>query len=76
VAGRSEGLEICKVNDLINQPSQQTGLPEDEAKSFVDVVIKYLEAKVPGPVASQIDQALNKEGTSLADRVSSALGRK
>jgi len=50
------------MDELVNQVVQRTGIPQDKARMAVDVVLDFLKAKVPGPVAGQIDSALSGGG--------------
>lgn len=46
------------MDELVNQVSQRTGLPLDQARQAVDAVLGFLKDKLPGPIASQIDGLL------------------
>jgi hypothetical protein len=46
------------MDELVNQVSQRTGLPPDQARQAVDAVLGFLKDKLPGPIASQIDGLL------------------
>jgi hypothetical protein len=50
------------MQQLINQVTQRTGIPEDKARAAVDTVVGYLKEHLPGPVASQLDGAISGEG--------------
>ncbi|HEX6320564.1 MAG TPA: hypothetical protein VFZ84_17035 [Burkholderiales bacterium] len=41
------------MQQLIDQVTQRTGIPEDKARTAVDTVVGYLKEHLPGPVASQ-----------------------
>ncbi len=60
------------MDELVNQVSQKTGLPKDQAQAAAQAVIDYLKAKLPPPVASQIDGVL-KGGGGMPD-LSKGLG--
>jgi hypothetical protein len=66
------------MQQLINQVTQRTGIPEDKARAAVDTVVGYLKQHLPGPVASQLDNAVSGQagqGTgSLADKAKGMLG--
>lgn len=51
------------MDELIKLVSQKTGLSEDRARTAVETVINYLKAKLPGPVAAQIDTILASSGS-------------
>lgn len=65
------------MSDLINEVTQKTGLPQEKAEAFVDIVVKYIENKLPSSVAGQVDNALHdREGSGLKDKLASVLGKK
>ena len=43
------------MQQLIDQVTQRTGIPEDKARTAVDTVVGYLKEHLPGPIASQLD---------------------
>ena len=47
------------MQQLIDQVTQRTGIPEDKARAAVDTVVGYLKQHLPGPVASQLDGAVS-----------------
>lgn len=49
---------------LIEQISQRAGIPPEKAQAAADTVISYLKEHLPGPVASQVDNALSGEESS------------
>lgn len=57
------------MDELIGQVAQRTGLAPDKARTAVDTVVGYLKTKLPGPVASQLDNAVSGQpaGTGAAD---------
>ncbi len=59
------------MEELINLVTQKTGISKDQAKQAVDTVIKFLKDKLPGPVGSQIENALS--GAPVQD-ISKKLG--
>lgn len=52
------------VDELVNQVVQKTGISQDQATQAVQTVIGYLKNKLPGPVASQLDNVLGGQGQS------------
>lgn len=52
------------MDELIKQVSQKTGLSQDQAKQATQVVLDYLMAKLPAPVAGQIKTVLSGGGVS------------
>ena len=55
------------MNDLIDLVAQKAGVSPEQAKAAVDTVVGYLKDKLPGPVADQLDGAL--DGRSLGDAI-------
>jgi uncharacterized protein (DUF2267 family) len=49
------------MQQLIQQVAQRTGVSEDKAQAAVDTVVGYLKDHLPGPVASQLDNAMSGE---------------
>jgi hypothetical protein len=44
------------MNEIIHLVAQKTGLSEEKAQQATEVVINYLKDKLPGPLASQLNQ--------------------
>lgn len=63
------------MNELVQQVCQRTGLSEDKAQQAVQTVIGYLKEKLPGPIAGQIDSAL-QGGGGISGTLGSVLGKK
>ncbi len=49
------------MDELVKAVAEQTGLPEAQAKKAAEAVIGFLKEKLPAPLASQIDGALENE---------------
>lgn len=62
------------MQQLINQVTQRTGIPEDKARQAVDTVVGYLKEHLPGPVASQLDGAISGEGSGMAEKAKGMFG--
>ncbi len=60
------------MEDIIRIVSEKTGLPAEKAKAAADSVITYLKDKLPGPVASQIDNII-KGGRTGSEGLSSGM---
>ena len=56
------------MNEIIQRLMEKTGLPEDKASAAVDAVLGFLKEKLPGPIASQIDNLL-AGGAGLGDKL-------
>ncbi|HEU5348651.1 MAG TPA: hypothetical protein VFU63_08570 [Ktedonobacterales bacterium] len=64
------------MDELINQVVQKAGISQDQAHKAVDTVVGFLKDRLPGPIASQLDSVLGKQGGSsdIASRADQALG--
>jgi len=47
------------MQQLIQQVAQRTGISEDKARAAVDTVVGYLKERLPGPMRSQLDNAVS-----------------
>ena len=52
------------MDELIAQVSQRTGLPPEQARTAALAVLEHLRGRLPGPLASHLDQFLGGSGTS------------
>ena len=59
------------MEELVALVSKKTGLPKEQAKMAVTVVVDFLKKKLPAPIASQIDAVLGGKG--VAGAVANAL---
>jgi nucleoid DNA-binding protein len=61
------------MNEIVHLVAQKTGLSEEKAQQATEVVINYLKDKLPGPLASQLNQftgsAASTEGGGVLDRI-------
>lgn len=63
------------MDELVKLVSERTGLSEEKSKVAVEVVLDYLKAKLPAPVAGQIDNLLGGGGTATGlDDLTAGLG--
>ena len=44
------------MKELIDQIVSKVGISPDQAKGSVSTVLEFLKGKLPGPIASQLDQ--------------------
>ena len=61
------------VDELLAVVTAKTGLPADKAKGAVEAVLEYLKEKLPGPLASQLDQVLETNAGAIGDAVGDAV---
>jgi hypothetical protein len=52
------------LDELIKLAVKKTGLSEAVPKQIIEVVVDFLKYKLPGPLAIQIDGALESGGLS------------
>ncbi|MDX1522191.1 MAG: hypothetical protein R3264_11225 [Anaerolineae bacterium] len=63
------------MDELIKLVSVRTGLSKEKSKLAVEIVLDYLKAKLPAPVAGQIDSYLAGGGTATGlDDMAAGLG--
>jgi len=64
------------MDELVNQIAERAGIPHDKALIAAQVVVGFLKDRLPGPIASQIDNALGGQsnGGGIADQAQQALG--
>lgn len=62
------------MDELVKMVAQKVGIPEDKARSAVDIVINQLKTKLPDPLAGQIDNALSGSGRSGGAGLGGGLG--
>ena len=53
------------MDELVQLVSEKTGLSEELSRQAVEVVMEYLKAKLPPPIAERLDDLL--EGADLTD---------
>ncbi len=55
------------MDELTKLVSEKTGLPPEQARQAVQVVLDYLSARLPAPMASQLQAVLGGGGADLGD---------
>ena len=68
---------------LIERLTQRVGIPQDKAQQAIDTVVGYLKEHLPGPLGSQLDNAMSGEESegagpakAAAKNIGSAFGKK
>lgn len=51
------------MEELVKLVSQKAGIPEETAKTAVETVMGFIKERLPGPIAQQVEAALNDKGT-------------
>ena len=51
------------MDEIVQQVAQRAGIPEDKARTAVQVVLSQLEKRLPPPIASQLSAHLSGSGT-------------
>ena len=54
------------MKELINVIVQKTGISEENAQKAVQVMLGFLNAKLPAPVAAQLDSFLSARTTVVS----------
>jgi hypothetical protein len=54
------------MNELVQLIQQKTGLSQDQAQQVVNTVVGFLKAKLPGPLASGLDDVLGSSASGAA----------
>jgi len=66
------------MDELIKQVTAKAGISEDQARTAVSTVLDFVKARLPAPIASQIENAMGGEGGgiggTLGDMASKAGG--
>jgi hypothetical protein len=65
------------MNELVQRVVQKTGIPEDTAQQAIDAVLGFLKERLPGPVATELENVINGEGggsSGLGSAAKSMLG--
>lgn len=62
------------MEELIKRVSERTGMPEDKAKTAIETVVGFLKERLPGPIASHVDSALESAGGTIVDKASDLIG--
>jgi uncharacterized protein (DUF2267 family) len=64
------------MEELVKQVTSKAGISEEQARSAVTTVVGFLKDKLPAPIASQIENALQGQGAagSLGDLAAKAGG--
>lgn len=65
------------MDELVKLVSKKAGIPEAQAKTAVETVVKFLKEKLPQPLAGQIDTLLaGGKIEGLAKGLGDLLGKK
>jgi uncharacterized protein (DUF2267 family) len=64
------------MDELVKMVAKETSLPEAQARQAAEAVLKFLKEKLPAPLAGQLDNFLENEGTADAaqDMLKKGLG--
>ena len=57
------------MKELINAIVQKTGISEENAQKALEVALGFLKAKLPAPVAAQVDSFLSARTTTVVNPV-------
>lgn len=66
------------MNELVQMVAQKTGISQDKAQQAVEVILSHLKSRLPGPMASHLDQLTgggnSSSNNSLESEAVSKLG--
>ena len=66
------------MDEIVKMIQQRTGIEAGQARTAADTVVGFLKDRLPAPIASQIEDALDGggegQGDSPMDRVGSMFG--
>jgi uncharacterized protein (DUF2267 family) len=65
------------MNELVQRVVQQAGIPEDTAQQAINAVLGFLKERLPGPVATELENVMNGEGggqSGLGEAAKSVFG--
>lgn len=54
------------MDELVKQVAQKTGIGEDQARQAAETVLAFLKAKLPAPIAGQIEGYLQGSGEGIS----------
>jgi len=54
------------MDELISKITEKTGLQPEQAKGAADAVLEFLKARLPAPIASNLDSIVSGGATSDA----------
>jgi ribosomal protein L7/L12 len=67
-------MEETVMEELIKRVSERTGMPEDKAKTAIETVVGFRKERLPAPIASHVDSALEHAGGTVVDKASDLIG--
>ena len=62
------------MDELIKLAVKKTGVSEEIAKQIIEIVVDFIKDRLPGPLTSQVDGAL--EGGGLSNALGGLLDKK
>lgn len=65
--GSAERMCVEAMDELVRQVAQKVGISEDQARVAVEMVVNFLKAKLPAPLAAHVDTALGAAAPALAN---------
>ncbi|MCB8925490.1 MAG: DUF2267 domain-containing protein [Ardenticatenaceae bacterium] len=66
------------MDELVKMVSERTGLPADQARKAAEAVLEFLKAKLPAPLAGQLDNLIDNPNTmnQASDLLGNLFGKK
>lgn len=63
-----------KMKTIIQLVQEKTGISEEQAKGAVETVAAYLKAKLPAPIAGQLEGLLSADVSGMTGQVEGLMG--
>lgn len=57
------------MDELIKQVTAKTDISEEQARAAVNTVLDFVKARLPAPIAGQIENAMSGEGGGIGGSV-------
>lgn len=62
------------MDEIVKEITERTGLPADQAKAAAQTVVDFLKARLPAPIAAQIDGVIGGIPSGAIDQAQEMLG--
>jgi uncharacterized protein (DUF2267 family) len=63
------------MDELVQQVASRTGISQDQAREAVQMAVDFLKARLPAPIAAQVDAALSSNlAGDVAQQALNSLG--
>jgi uncharacterized protein (DUF2267 family) len=62
------------MDQIVNQIAEQTGISKDQARQAVQIVMGFLQDRLPAPLAAQIQSALGGDTGGASQQIMGSIG--